>query len=193
MAQQTMAVAKMELQTSKLLEKIRNAWTPHEFIFACGGGIPITVLEATASQPSLSSSSTSGLLGKRPAEFGGDDNGIDRDGAKRLKDHQSRPLKNVQLQARPLKEEATGQSLQSTAVELPSGLKEPSQNSHTSPDLGLDLDLKPDPELNLNSISGPQHVQAFPSSPITLRWDPKDPSTPASQCRLTFPLGDGQQ
>ncbi|KAI1740228.1 hypothetical protein F4680DRAFT_448423 [Xylaria scruposa] len=31
------------------------------------------------------------------------------------------------------------------------------------------------------------------SSPIVLRWDPSDPSTPASQCRVAFPLENGEQ
>ncbi|KAI0506619.1 hypothetical protein F5B22DRAFT_443304 [Xylaria bambusicola] len=39
----------------------------------------------------------------------------------------------------------------------------------------------------------PQDVRLLPSPPITLRWDPQDPSTPASQCKLTFPPDDGQQ
>ncbi|KAK5629470.1 hypothetical protein RRF57_005185 [Xylaria bambusicola] len=39
----------------------------------------------------------------------------------------------------------------------------------------------------------PQDVRLLPSPLITLRWDPQDPSTPASQCKLTFPSSDGQR
>ncbi|KAK3304696.1 uncharacterized protein B0T15DRAFT_250851 [Chaetomium strumarium] len=34
----------------------------------------------------------------------------------------------------------------------------------------------------------PGHSGTTHSPPVSLRWDPHDPSTPASQCKLTFPL-----
>ncbi|KAI0860334.1 hypothetical protein F4860DRAFT_479537 [Xylaria cubensis] len=34
---------------------------------------------------------------------------------------------------------------------------------------------------------------SFSPSAITLRWDPEDPTTPASQCRLTFPFNNQEQ
>ncbi|KAI1419486.1 hypothetical protein F5Y12DRAFT_789007 [Xylaria sp. FL1777] len=50
----------------------------------------------------------------------------------------------------------------------------------------------PSPQ-NTHSVAGSDLSSTLPSSPITLRWDPENSSTPASQCNLTFPLMDGQQ
>ena len=52
--------------------------------------------------------SARGLLGKRPLELDSDDDNEDRDGIKRLKGHQSSPVKNVRLHAPPSKAETTG-------------------------------------------------------------------------------------
>ncbi|KAI0976574.1 hypothetical protein F4678DRAFT_413790 [Xylaria arbuscula] len=63
---------------------------------------------------SLHVGSASGLLGKRPAELDDDDDDdddYDRDGVKRLKNHQSSPVKNVRLRAPPSKEETTGRGI----------------------------------------------------------------------------------
>lgn len=49
---------------------------------------------------SLHVGSAAGLLGKRPAELDEDEDDCDRDGIKRLKNHQSSPVKNVRLRAR---------------------------------------------------------------------------------------------
>ncbi|KAI1501177.1 Spc7-domain-containing protein [Biscogniauxia marginata] len=56
---------------------------------------------------SLHVGSAKGLLGKRPAELD-DDEAEDRDGVKRLKGHQSSPVKNIRLHAPPSKAETTG-------------------------------------------------------------------------------------
>ncbi|KAJ9151921.1 Kinetochore protein spc7 [Pleurostoma richardsiae] len=64
---------------------------------------------------SLHVGSAKGLLGKRPAELDDeDDEREDRDGVKRLKGHQSSPVKNVRLQQPPSKAETTGRMTRST-------------------------------------------------------------------------------
>lgn len=62
---------------------------------------------------SLHVGSASGLLGKRPIELDDEDDDCDRDGVKRLKNHQSSPVKNVRLRAPPSKEETTGRPVRS--------------------------------------------------------------------------------
>ncbi|KAI1345639.1 hypothetical protein F5Y01DRAFT_323022 [Xylaria sp. FL0043] len=49
------------------------------------------------------------------------------------------------------------------------------------------------PDSAPDSTSSSQYVQTRLSPPITLRWDPENSSTPASQCKITFPIEDGQQ
>ncbi|KAI5918335.1 Spc7-domain-containing protein [Camillea tinctor] len=63
---------------------------------------------------SLHVGSASGLLGKRPAELD-DDEAEERDGVKRLKGHQSSPVKNIRLHAPPTKAETTGRLTRSAA------------------------------------------------------------------------------
>ena len=65
---------------------------------------------------SLHVGSANGLLGKRPAELDDDedDDAEERDGVKRLKGHQSSPVKNVRLHAPPSKAETTGRLTRST-------------------------------------------------------------------------------
>ncbi|KAI1267648.1 Spc7-domain-containing protein [Xylariaceae sp. FL1019] len=70
---------------------------------------------------SLHVGSASGLLGKRPAELDDEDDDYDRDGVKRLKNHQSSPVKNVRLHAPPTKEETTGRLTRSTGKKLDFG------------------------------------------------------------------------
>jgi kinetochore protein Spc7/SPC105 len=70
---------------------------------------------------SLHVGSASGLLGKRPAELDDEDDGYDRDGVKRLKNHQSSPVKNVRLRAPPSKEETTGRTIRSAGKLLELG------------------------------------------------------------------------
>lgn len=70
---------------------------------------------------SLHVGSASGLLGKRPAELDEDDDDCDRDGIKRLKNHQSSPVKNVRLSAPPSKEETTGRTVRSANKTLEFG------------------------------------------------------------------------
>lgn len=57
---------------------------------------------------SLHIGSASGLLGKRPAELDHDSDNEEQDGVKRLKGHQSSPVKNIRLQQPPTKAETTG-------------------------------------------------------------------------------------
>ncbi|KAI2622569.1 Spc7-domain-containing protein [Hypoxylon sp. NC1633] len=61
---------------------------------------------------SLHVGSAKGLLGKRPAELD-DDEAEEMDGVKRLKNHQSSPVKNVRLHAPPSKAETTGRMTRS--------------------------------------------------------------------------------
>lgn len=56
---------------------------------------------------SLHVGSALGVLGKRPAELDDESDGEERDGVKRLKNHQSSPVKNVRLQQPPSKAETT--------------------------------------------------------------------------------------
>ncbi|KAI1492790.1 Spc7-domain-containing protein [Biscogniauxia mediterranea] len=63
---------------------------------------------------SLHVGSASGLLGKRPVELD-DDEAEERDGIKRLKGHQSSPVKNIRLHAPPSKAETTGRLTRSAA------------------------------------------------------------------------------
>ncbi|RYP07168.1 hypothetical protein DL765_009242 [Monosporascus sp. GIB2] len=82
---------------------------------------------------SLHVGSASGLLGKRPAELDEDDDDTDeRDGVKRLKGHQSSPVKNVRLHAPPTAAETTGRLTRSTR----SALEDADANS-TTPRLSL--------------------------------------------------------
>ncbi|PNY18824.1 Kinetochore protein spc7 [Tolypocladium capitatum] len=60
------------------------------------------------SRKSLHVGSAKGLLGKRPAELDEDEDAEDDDGVKRLKGHQSSPVKNIRLQQPPSKAETTG-------------------------------------------------------------------------------------
>jgi kinetochore protein Spc7/SPC105 len=57
---------------------------------------------------SLHVGSAKGLLGKRPLELDDDDDSEENDGVKRLKGHQSSPVRNVKLQKPPSVAETTG-------------------------------------------------------------------------------------
>ncbi|OTA64085.1 Spc7-domain-containing protein [Hypoxylon sp. EC38] len=79
---------------------------------------------------SLHVGSAKGLLGKRPAELDEEeDEGEERDGIKRLKNHQSSPVKNVRLHAPPSKAETTGRVTRSASR----GLEEANDNQTTTP------------------------------------------------------------
>lgn len=65
---------------------------------------------------SLHAGSARGLLGKRPIEL--DEEDEERDGVKRLKGHQSSPVKNVRLHAPPSKAETTGRMTRSARKSL---------------------------------------------------------------------------
>ncbi|KAI0837568.1 Spc7-domain-containing protein [Hypoxylon sp. FL0890] len=79
---------------------------------------------------SLHVGSAKGLLGKRPAELDDEeDEAEERDGVKRLKNHQSSPVKNVRLHAPPSKAETTGRVTRSTSR----GLEDANDNRNTTP------------------------------------------------------------
>ncbi|KAI1649988.1 Spc7-domain-containing protein [Daldinia loculata] len=77
---------------------------------------------------SLHVGSAKGLLGKRPAELDDEEEAEERDGIKRLKNHQSSPVKNVRLHAPPSKAETTGRVTRSSSK----GLEDISDNRATS-------------------------------------------------------------
>ncbi|KAI0454893.1 hypothetical protein F5B21DRAFT_223574 [Xylaria acuta] len=103
---------------------------------------------------SLHAGSAAGLLGKRPAELDEEDDDCDRDGVKRLKNHQSSPVKNVRLRAPPSKEETTGRFNRSTTRTL-----EFANGSLTAPSLA------PSPSKGLNPASSPQTNGRFKNMP----------------------------
>jgi kinetochore protein Spc7/SPC105 len=93
---------------------------------------------------SLHVGAAKGILGKRPAELdeGDQDHDDDEGGVKRLKNHQSSPVKNVKLQAPPSKAETTGRltraarrSLQETTGNIitPTTVSSPVKPSVTTP------------------------------------------------------------
>ncbi|KAI0877677.1 hypothetical protein GGS24DRAFT_446377 [Hypoxylon argillaceum] len=99
---------------------------------------------------SLHVGSASGLLGKRPAELDDEDDDYDRDGVKRLKNHQSSPVKNVRLRAPPSKEETTGRTIRPTGKTLEFG-----NGSIMAPSLA------PSPRKGLNPAPSPQSNSRF--------------------------------
>ncbi|UNI23449.1 hypothetical protein JDV02_009267 [Purpureocillium takamizusanense] len=70
---------------------------------------------------SLHMGSARGLLGKRPVELDDDEEAEENDGVKRLKGHQSSPVKNVRLQQPPSKAETTGRLTRSARRSLERG------------------------------------------------------------------------
>ncbi|KAI9171691.1 chromosome segregation protein [Paramyrothecium foliicola] len=93
------------------------------------------------SRKSLHVGSARGVLGKRPAELDDEDETDDNDGVKRLKGHQSSPVKNVRLQQPPSKEETAGRPLKFASrtlehradVSTPSFSSPMKQSSATTP------------------------------------------------------------
>jgi kinetochore protein Spc7/SPC105 len=85
---------------------------------------------------SLHVGSAKGLLGKRPAELDDDDEREERDGIKRLKGHQSSPVKNIRLHAPPSKAETTGRVTRSrrSLEEISGNASTPT--THSSPNPG---------------------------------------------------------
>lgn len=82
---------------------------------------------------SLHVGSAKGLLGKRPVELEGDDEAEDNDGIKRLKGHQSSPVKDVLLQQPSSKSETTGRLTRGAwrSLEQTAGTCTPSCSSPT--------------------------------------------------------------
>ncbi|KAF2967470.1 hypothetical protein GQX73_g6116 [Xylaria multiplex] len=89
---------------------------------------------------SLHVGSASGLLGKRPIELDDEDDDCERDGVKRLKNHQSSPVKNVRLRAPPSKEETTGRTTRPMDKTLEFG-----NGNTTTPSLALSPSKGPNP------------------------------------------------
>ncbi|KAM4058518.1 spc7 kinetochore protein [Hirsutella rhossiliensis] len=135
---------------------------------------------------SLHIGSAKGLLGKRPAELEGDDEAEDNDGVKRLKGHQSSPVKNVRLQQPPSNSETTGrltrsarrspeQAVRTCTPSFSSPLKNQpaatSQNQGRFKDVGdspsvhevnfHDLSVKDDAELEREVDEDKIHLQDF--------------------------------
>ncbi|KAI2641165.1 Spc7-domain-containing protein [Xylaria nigripes] len=110
---------------------------------------------------SLHIGSASGLLGKRPAELDEEDDDGDQDGVKRLKNHQSSPVKNIRLRAPPSKEETTGRAVQSTNRILEFG-----NSSLTTPSLALspfkapNLAFSPKSSSNFKDLPSDQSINA---------------------------------
>ncbi|KAI0384196.1 Spc7-domain-containing protein [Hypomontagnella monticulosa] len=77
---------------------------------------------------SLHVGSAKGLLGKRPAELDDEEEAEERDGIKRLKNHQSSPVKKIRLHAPPSKAETTGRVTRSSSK----GLEDAHDNRTTS-------------------------------------------------------------
>lgn len=105
---------------------------------------------ALKSRKSLHVGSASGLLGKRPIELDDEDDDCDRDGIKRLKNHQSSPVKNVRLRAPPSKEETTGRVVRSASKTLDFG-----SGTITTPSLA------PSPSKGPTLASSPQSIGRF--------------------------------
>ncbi|KAJ2984581.1 hypothetical protein NUW58_g5986 [Xylaria curta] len=114
------------------------------------------------SRKSLHVGSASGLLGKRPVELDDDDDDYDRDGVKRLKNHQSSPVKNVRLRAPPSKEETTGRSIRSASKTLDfenGGIMGPSLT--LSPSKGRGLASSPQVNSRFNNLPSDQPTSTF--------------------------------
>ncbi|KAI8965443.1 Spc7-domain-containing protein [Daldinia sp. FL1419] len=77
---------------------------------------------------SLHVGSARGLLGKRPSELDDEEEAEERDGIKRLKNHQSSPVKNIRLHAPPSKAETTGRVTRSSSK----GLEDANESRTTS-------------------------------------------------------------
>ncbi|KAH6900378.1 hypothetical protein B0T10DRAFT_470409 [Thelonectria olida] len=84
---------------------------------------------------SLHVGSAKGILGKRPNELDSDEEAEENDGVKRLKGHQSSPVKNVKLQQPPSKAETTGRLTKSlgTSLQLNGNISTPTLSSPTRP------------------------------------------------------------
>ncbi|XP_044719929.1 spc7 kinetochore protein [Hirsutella rhossiliensis] len=120
---------------------------------------------------SLHIGSAKGLLGKRPAELEGDDEAEDNDGVKRLKGHQSSPVKNVRLQQPPSNSETTGRLTRSARRSPEQAPAATSQNQGRFKDVGdspsvhevnfHDLSVKDDAELEREVDEDKIHLQDF--------------------------------
>ncbi|KAI1483558.1 Spc7-domain-containing protein [Daldinia eschscholtzii] len=82
---------------------------------------------------SLHVGSAKGLLGKRPAELDDEEEAEERDGIKRLKNHQSSPVKNIRLHAPPSKAETTGRVTRSSSRGLEDAASTPALSPKKTP------------------------------------------------------------
>ncbi|KAI1827171.1 Spc7-domain-containing protein [Xylaria intraflava] len=110
---------------------------------------------------SLHVGSASGLLGKRPAELDEEDDDGPRDGIKRLKNHQSSPVKNVRLRAPPSKEETTGRPVRSTSKELDFGNERTTLPSAASPNKESNLASSPPNNGHFEDLPSDQPTSTF--------------------------------
>ena len=111
---------------------------------------------------SLHVGSASGLLGKRPVELDEEDDECDRDGVKRLKNHQSSPVKNIRLRAPPSKEETTGRAVRSGDKMFDfrnSSITTPALTQ--SPNKGLNLASSPQRNGYLHDVPADQPTSTF--------------------------------
>lgn len=99
---------------------------------------------------SLHVGSAKGLLGKRPVELDDEEEAEERDGIKRLKNHQSSPVKNVRLHAPPSKAETTGRMTRSATKSL-----EDTDGNRVTPT------LMPSPRKALATVSSPRGKGRF--------------------------------
>lgn len=122
--------------------------------------------KALRSRKSLHVGSAKGLLGKRPAELDDEEEAEENDGIKRLKGHQSSPVKNVRLQQPPSKEETVGRSLRFNrrSLDQPSEVVTPSLSSP----LRKNTATTPREQSRFRDVGGNQtvHEVNFHQSPI---------------------------
>ncbi|KAI1368293.1 hypothetical protein F5Y08DRAFT_281158 [Xylaria arbuscula] len=111
---------------------------------------------------SLHVGSASGLLGKRPAELDEEDDECDRDGVKRLKNHQSSPVKNIRLRAPPSKEETTGRAVRSADRMFDFGNSNITTPALTqSPNKGRNLASSPQRNSHFHGVPADQPTSTF--------------------------------
>ncbi|KAI8626676.1 Spc7-domain-containing protein [Xylariaceae sp. FL1651] len=114
------------------------------------------------SRKSLHVGSARGLLGKRPVELDDEDDDYDRDGVKRLKNHQSSPVKNVRLHAPPSKEETTGRITRSIGKTLESGnINITTPSLALSPNKGPSLASSPHSKGRFKDVASDQATSTF--------------------------------
>jgi kinetochore protein Spc7/SPC105 len=106
---------------------------------------------------SLHVGSAKGVLGKRPAELDDDDDFEEKDGVKRLKGHQSSPVKNIRLKQPPSKAETTGRLTRAARKSLEENLATKSTPGLIqSPSRGVKGNTTPKSQCRYKTISNDQ-------------------------------------